>query len=535
MSSIDWLILIIYFAGIIYLGIWLGKKQKTSEDYFLGGRKQGSFLVASSLAANQVSAISLIGAPAFVALKPGGGLKWLQYEFAIPLAMIVIIIFLAPLYRKIIGASVYEYVELRFGVSVRLTLSAVFMISRGLATGVALYAAALVLAVCLDMPVILTTLIVGVIAILYTTIGGIMADIYSDVIQLFILWLGTIVAIIISWRLSGGFANFIHKIEPARLLTIDFANHGFGDGATFSFLPMLFGGLFLYVSYYGCDQSQAQRLLTTPNLETSRTSLMLNGLIRFPIVLSYIIFGLLLAGILAENPSWAQQVPSDDPNRLVPIFIINHFPKGVIGLVMAGIFAAVMSSIDSALNSLSAVTMSDFVDRFKPSLKKDEKRFLYMSRLTTALWGVFCITSGYFISRSSETVIEIVNKIGSFFYGPILAVFILGALVKRVGAKDVIAGLIIGVMTNISLWLFVPQVSWLWWNLIGFWITTTLAIVSGFIFKREEKPERLKLVLDFKGDEFKWVNLFTDKRIITLTIMFFLIVGTTYIIGISCR
>jgi len=532
MSSLDWIILVFYFAGIVFLGIWLGKRQKSSEDYFLGGRKQGSFLVASSLAANQVSAISLIGAPAFVALKPGGGLKWLQYEFAIPLAMIPIMVFLVPLYRKLSGASVYEYAERRFGLSVRLTLSAVFMLSRGLATGVALYAAALVLAVCLDLPLIATILIVGIIAILYTTIGGIMADIYSDVIQLFVLWFGTVLAIIISMRLSGGFSKIMPMISPERRMTIDFSHHGFGDGSTYSLLPMLIGAFFLYISYYGCDQSQAQRLLTTPDINTAQRSLMINGLIRFPIVLTYIIFGLLLAGILAGNPEWAKQVPTDDPDRLVPIFILEHFPKGIIGLVMAGIFAAVMSSVDSALNSLSAVTMTDFVARFKKSVQSDEKRFLSMSRNATAVWGIFCVISGILVARSSKTVIEVVNMIGSAFYGPILAVFILGVLVRKVDSKDVITGLIAGVITNVSFWLFAPKVSWLWWNPIGFFSTALVSILSGIMFNTKSDLDKTLWMLDFKGEKGKsWLFYLYDIKVLILILMFILILGITYVIG----
>jgi SSS family transporter len=496
MAAIDWIILALYFVGMIGLSLWIGRRQGSGDDYFLGGRKIGGCLIAMSLAANQVSAISLVGAPAFVALAGGGGLKWLQYEFAVPLAMIPIMFVIAPLLRGLSGATIYEYAERRFGLRVRLTLSAVFMVSRGLATGVVLYASALVLAVSLGIPLIWTLGLMGFVAIAYTTIGGITADILSDAIQLVILFGGTLAAVAVALTLVGGLDGALATLQSdaARLQTIDPAHHGLGDGVTYSLWPMLFGGFFLYISYYGCDQSQAQRLMSTPSLRAARNGLTLNGLIRFPVVLAYCLLGLLLAAFLIEDPAWASQFKGADPNYLVPVFIVDFLPAGITGLVMAGIFAATMSSIDSALNSLSAVTMTDFVARFKPAVLRDQRRFLFWSRTATLLWGAFCVAGGYFISTSHRTVIEIVNAIGSLFYGPILAVFFVGALLRRVNAAGALAGLAIGLGVNMSLWLFAPGVSWLWWNPIGFGAALASAYFTGFLLPPAD-DDRLEWLL----------------------------------------
>lgn len=537
MSGIDWTIVAFYFAGMVGLSVWLGLRQRSGEDYFLGGRQLKGGLIALSLAANQVSAISLIGAPAFVALEEGGGLRWLQYEFAVPLAMIVIIFLVVPLYRRLSGATIYEYTERRFGLPVRLIMSALFMISRGLAAGVMLYTSAIVLSVTLQVHIVWTIGGMGVIAILYTTIGGITADVFSDAFQLVILVLGTIVAVMVALPLVGGFEGAVATLqdEPTRLRTIDFVHHGLGDGHSYSLWPMLIGGLFLYLSYYGCDQSQAQRLMSTPSEKSANNGLMLNGLIRFPIVLSYCLLGLLLAAFLVQNQTWASRFQDSDPNYLVPVFIIDYLPVGVVGLFMAGIFAATMSSIDSALNSLSAVTMTDFVGRFRPAVLDNQKRFLFWSRITTLFWGLFCMASGYFITRAQETVIVIVNSIGSLFYGPILAVFVAGALSRRANGQGAVVGLAAGFAVNLSLWVFVPGVSWLWWNPIGFFSSLVTIWAVSFVYPA---PGSSRLIWTLHGltdggiQIREWLN---KVSVWILVVAFIAIVVITFVFGLLAK
>jgi SSS family solute:Na+ symporter len=534
MHFLDWLVLSLYFTLLIGISLWIGMRQKSGTDYFLGGKRLRSGIIALSLAANQVSAISLIGAPAFVALRPDGGLKWLQYEFAVPLAMIAIMLLIVPLFRRLAGASIFEYLGKRFGLSVQLTMSAVFMVSRGLATGIVLYTSALVLSVTLSLSILLTLSLMGLIAIIYTTIGGITADILSDALQLVILFIGTIAALLIAAHLVGGFEAVSDTLGSARTTTIEFSKHGLGDNEDFALLPMLIGGFFLYFSYYGCDQSQAQRIMSTPSRREARSSLMLNGLIRFPVVLAYCGLGLLLAVFIAQNPQWAASHDLFKPgeiNKLVPFFIIDYLPVGVIGLVMAGIFAATMSSIDSNINSLSAVTMHDFIARFQPLVAENEEKFLLLSRIMTAGWGLFCVVSGYLIAQSGETVIVLVNKIGSLFYGPILAVFLAGALIKRATSTGVLTGLIAGLAANLTFFLFIPSVSWLWWNVIGFLGAFGLtAIIS--VFSGDSSPDSngwtLREILDDSQKQLPW---FRNYQVWILIVAFALIVFITWSIG----
>jgi SSS family transporter len=479
MAKLDWIILVIYIAGIIGLSAWIGKRQKSQEDYYLGGRRMAAWQIALSVMATQVSAISLIGAPAFIALQSGGGLVWLQYEFAIPLAMIGIMLILIPVYHRAHGITIYEYLEIRFGAATRQMISAVFLISRGLGSGVALLATAIVTAVCLNWDLPETILLIGVVAIIYTTFGGIVADIYSDIIQLIILWGGAIITLIIlATNLSPADYTVLYE-RPERMRVFDFSQTGLGDGATFAFWPMLIGGLFLYLSYYGCDQSQAQRLLTTETPQQARKAMLYNALGRFPLVLTYSAVGVLLIPFLATHPEFAARLDGQKADFLVPYFLLDYMPTGLLGLLIAGFFAASMSSIDSALNSLSAASYRDFLIKWFPALNdRPPQTEVRISRLLTIFWGIVATGFALEMVGGSETVLELVNKIGSAFYGPVLAVFITGIFARRVGESAVIAGLLAGVLFNIYLWqVHAPAISWMWWNVAGFLVTLCLALL----------------------------------------------------------
>jgi SSS family solute:Na+ symporter len=259
------------------MGFMIGRGQKNQEDYYLGGRRIKAWQVGLSVMANQVSAISLIGVPAFIAVRAGGGLIWLQYEFAIPLAMMVIMLALVPVYHRTRGITIYEYLETRFGSSTRMLLSLVFLLSRSLGAGVVLLATSIVTSVCLGIPLAPTILLIGFISLLYTSIGGIKADIYSDIVQLIILWSGALVSIIVILRLLGGNAFSFMASDAIRLRVFNMKWTGFGDGQSFAFWPMLVGGSFfifrttgaIRVSPRGCLQPEPR---TKPEKRSSGTA-----------------------------------------------------------------------------------------------------------------------------------------------------------------------------------------------------------------------------------------------------------------------
>ncbi|MEO0527826.1 MAG: sodium transporter, partial [Bacteroidota bacterium] len=285
MNILDYSIVVAYLLGFLAMGYFF-KENKDSKDYFLGGKSLGWFPLSLSTMATQLSAISFVSAPAFVGLKLNGGMKWLTFEFAVPLAMIcIMLVVIPPLFRSGV-VSIYEFIERRFAPSTRMILSVVFQISKALGTGVMVYTIAIILQAVLDIDFVYTVLIISIITIIYSWQGGMKAVVWGDAIQMIILFLGLLVCFFYGWQLineSGGLTN---GFAPERLEVIDF-NWGIGKGEEYGFWPMIIGGFFLYVSYYGCDQTQAQRMLSAKNEGTIRKLLLANGLLRFPVVLLY--------------------------------------------------------------------------------------------------------------------------------------------------------------------------------------------------------------------------------------------------------
>lgn len=481
MTPFDWLIILVYAGGLVFLGWWLGRKQKTTEDYYLAGRKLPWLPIGFSTMSTQLSAISFISAPAFVALRSGGGMVWLGYELALPLAMIVLMAFFFPVFHSMRIISVYEYLERRYDERTRVVMSLVFQISRGLATGVAVYAAAIVLSVALQISIWITILLIGMVAMVYELFGGIHVDIVSDTIQMFLILAGIIVIGVVGLHLVGGWDSISQFIDPDRLKAIDFSVHGFGDNRDYGFWPLFFGCFFLYASYYGCDQSQVQRELSARNLAECKRSLLFNGFFRFPVVFAYCTVGLILGTYVTQNPEFLSKIPRGEYDYLVPTFIMEKMPMGVVGFLFIAIMAAAMSTLDSSINSLSAASLEDIYKKLKKRTLTS-KQETKLSRIFTLIWGLFCIGFAFLVGNISATIIEAINKVGSIFYGPIFAVFFAGIISSKPQAIPALAGIAGGVFGNLILWLFFPSVSWLWWNVIGFFITTIFIFMGSSLF-----------------------------------------------------
>lgn len=477
MTPFDWTIVILYAVAMIGLSLFLSRGQKSQEDYYVGGRNLPWWAIGLSTMATQTSAISFISIPAFVALKPGGGLTWLQYELAVPLAMIGVAMLLLPFFRRLGLISVYEYLEHRFGPSVRYLLSAVFLLSRALGTGVGLYASGLVLAVILDLELWITILTMGLITLIYDTIGGIKGVVYSDVIQSLILLAGIFITIGFALEHLDGMGSVLSLIPADRWQALDPAWGLSGESAA-PFWGFLVGGLFLYMSYYGADQSQVQRELSASSVADTRRSLYLNGFARFPLTLGYVIMGLTLGAACMASPDLRQSLEGQKYDFLVPSFVLHELPAGIRGLLISALLAASMSSLDSALNSLSAATMRDFVERGRILA---ERRILLLSKVTTVFWGLVITGFAFVVGGISDTIIESINKIGSAFYGPILAAFLVGVLSRKATAVGMFAGIISGVAFNLYLWLFLPDVFWMWWNFTGLLVAVVVTFAVSLV------------------------------------------------------
>jgi len=473
MNLLDWTIICIYLGGMILLSIYLGRGQKGQADYYVGGRALPWWATGLSTMATQTSAISFISVPAFVALREGGGLTWLQYELAVPIAIIFTMIFLIPFFRRMELISVYEYLERRFGPGTRTLLAGIFLLSRGLASGVGVYASAIVLAVCLQTELWMMILVIGIVTLIYDTIGGMKAVVYSDVVQMAILGGGIVLCTAYALKAAGGLNTVLAAHDPARFNVFDFST-GLGDGGRFPLWGFLIGGFFLYVSYYGCDQSQVQRELSAPSATHTRLSLIFNGFARMPLTLGYVFLGLTAGAVFIMRPEAMALIPEGNPDFMVPTFVLAYMPHGIKALIFAAILAASMSSLDSSLNSLSASTMRDFIDRYIPT--KDLDHHLLFSKLTTVAWGILIIIFAFLLG-GEDTVVERINKVGSAFYGPILAAFVTGVTIRRVHGRDMVIGIFAGVGINLLLWLGFKEIFWMWWNLTG----CVLAILAALL------------------------------------------------------
>lgn len=531
---------IIFFLGMGYFF----KENKDSKDYFLGGRSMGWFPLSLSTMATQLSAISFISAPAFVGLKLGGGMKWLTFEFAVPLAMIAImLIIIPPLFRSGI-VSIYEYVEKRFSTSTRMTLSIVFQISRSLGTGVMVYTIAIILQAVLDIDYIYTILIISVITIIYSWQGGMKAVVWGDTIQMIILFAGLLICLVYGWDLVQAKGGLVNGFDPERLKVID-SNLGLGEGNEYGFWPMLIGGFFLYVSYYGCDQTQAQRMLSAKNEKTIRQLLLANGLLRFPVVFVYCIMGLIMGALVTLAPDFladisattARHFPEEfaangvKADLMVPVFIIKYLPHGLIGILMIGILSAAMSSLSSTVNSLSAVTVEDFFNRGKKKLAT--RKYMLISKGAVVFWGAVCIAFSFLFGGSKSAVIEIINAIGSVFYGPVLATFVLAFFAKKVNHVGMNAGIIGAVLINLLFSKTMQEIFgfdlgfdifWIWLNFTGFAMAAIIAyLVSMFTSSVETKTTKLTDFTLKKSD-------FFAKEVYILAIFFIGILILSYYI-----
>lgn len=469
MSWIDYTIIIAYLAGLLLMGFAF-RNQTNSKDYFLGGRTLPWPALALSVMATQLSAISFISAPAFVGLREGGGLIWLSYELALPLAVILMMWKLLPTLHQSGVVSVYDFLERRFERSTRLLISFVFQLSRSFATAIMIYAISLILQGTMGLEQWHSIVMIGVITLIYSAVGGMKAVVFGDAVQMVIILLGALTCLFVALDAIGGIDAALTLIDPARLHAINTQSMGL-NGNDFGLLPMLFGGLILYASYYGCDQSEAQRSLSAHSIKDLRKIMYAVALSRFPITLVYCMTGLVIGALVLNTPSLQSQIPAGQPDWMMPIFIINYLPPGVIGVLVVAIMAAAMSSLSSAINSLSAVTTED-ICRMKSRTVSDEE-YVKIARYSGIGWGLLTLFLSLFAGNIAPTIIEAINKVGSVFYGPVLAIFLLGIHSKKVTARAANTGLLIGVFINTSLWLSGSPIFWFWWNAIGF-VSTVL-------------------------------------------------------------
>lgn len=469
---INWLVLLVYFVAMMILGTQVGKSNSSTESYFLGSRKIPWWAIGLSVMATQCSAVSFIGMPGWGYTS---GLQRLTYTFQFPLVMVILMTTFVPFFYNTKVVSIYEYLEKRFGSKSRTLMAFIFLLSRGLQTAVVMYGPALALSMITGADPKVAILIMGVFAIAYTVFGGIAAVIWTDVAQMFVIWLGVILAIIIPVATAhGGLGEIFSNAASHNLIQgLDFK---FGLDNPYSFWGGLLGSGFLYLTYLGTDQSQVQRVLTAKSIRETKLSLSLAG---FVVPIQTLAF--LFAGICLFTTFGGKTFDNSDYVMLT--FITKHLPVGIAGLVTAGVFAAGMSSVDSALNSLATVSINDFYKKWKP--EASDEQCLKVSRIMTLFWGVFA-TVFALVLGGLGSVLDIINVIGPMFYPCMLSAFTLAVFCKKGNEKGCIAAIITGLVVDLYMFLG-TNIGSLWWNFFGFLVAFAVGYIVSIVTNKNEE------------------------------------------------
>ena len=553
MHALDWAILVAYLCWLVWDGLRLTKRSHELEGYFLGGRQLPWWVAGLSVMATQLSAVTMIGT---TGQGYADGMRFLQFYYALPLAMIALSATLVPFFHNAKVFTAYEYLERRFDAKTRALTSLLFLCSRSMSLGVALSAPAVVMSVIVGLSVTQTVLIASVPTIVYTMFGGVQAVAWTDVKQI-VLIVGTLIAAVAALvaGLPAGMSlpDALHIAgSTGRLRVFDFH---FDITNQYTFWSGTIAAFFLFCSYFGTDQSQVQRYLTVATVDEARQSLRVSAYWKIPLQALVLLVGVLMflhyvfapapmlfnavhdqelragpraaeyaalerrfeaatasraaaASVMARaraagdsgqltaavnqfNSSDAQtrdirnearsfvrtatgDAAYNDVNFVFPTFITTTMPIGVVGLMIAGIFAAAMSATAGELSALSTISVIDFYRRFiRP--EATDRHFLIVSRVATAFWGLFASAVAVYAAQLGS-LIEVVNRFGSYFYGSILGVFILAIGFRRATSNGAFIGLFAG-MGSVAYLIAYTRIAYLWHNLIAAVVVVIVGLV----------------------------------------------------------
>ena len=469
LNRLDFAIIALYLAGITLFGLRFRKKQRTLRDYFLAGCDIPWWAIALSIVAAETSTLTIISIPG---LAYDTNLTFLQVVLGYVVGRVVISFVLLPHYFRGDLYTAYELIERRFGRGLRSLTAGLFLLTRGAAEGVRVYAVSIVVSIALGTGEVASIAIITALTVIYTFEGGLAAVIWTDVVQTAIYVGGTLVGLFTIVHLVPGGWNAIHAAaaEAGKLQIFDFSA---SFGTPYTFWAGLIGGSFFTVASHGTDQLIVQRLLAARGQKQSATALVSSGL---AVLFQFALF--LIVGIML----WAYyHVPSaifGKPDRIYPTFIVTHMPHGISGLLIAAILAAAMSNLSAALNSLSSSAIMDFYARLRP--QADEKTKMRLSRLATVAWALVLFGLAIIALHKVGRVVEVGLQIASVAYGALLGVFLLGVLTLRANQRGAMVGMLFGFGVELYLWLG-TSVPWTWWVMIGSTITFSIGYVASLI------------------------------------------------------
>jgi SSS family solute:Na+ symporter len=544
LRAFDWLVVVAYVSWVIIDGLRRSKGTDKVEGYFLANRSLPWWAVGLTVMATQMSAVTLVGT---TGQAYATGLRFIQFYFGLPLAMIILSLTVVPFFTRARVYTAYEYLERRFDARTRSLASFLFLVGRAMSLGVTLAAPAVVMSSILGWTLPVTVLAICIPMILYTTIGGVQAVAWTDVKQMFLVVGGMSAAVAILVYGIVQHVGFMQALDLAgatgRLKAVDFR---FAPQERYTFWSGMIGGMFLMLSYFGCDQSQVQRYLTAKSIDEARQSLMMSAFVKIPLQFLILASGVLVfvfylfnappmlfnraydaqiaagprageytalerdferelatrkeaatrndqAAFLASDArvrdirGHATQIVRDttgdigynDVNYVFPTFITTHLPVGLVGLMIAAIFAAAMSASGGELNALATATIIDFYRRHFVKAGTDA-HYLRVSKLATVAWGLFaCVVAMY--SANQGSLIEVVNRYGSLYYGSLLGVFILAILTKKATARGAFWGMVAGMAVVLFVAFQLPWIEFLWHNVIGAVVVVAVGLLISVI------------------------------------------------------
>lgn len=563
MSLIDWLVMTGTLMAIVTYGVMKTRSVDNVKSYLLGDRDLKWWTIGLSVMATQASAITFLSTPG---QAYNDGLGFAQFYFGLPIAMVILCVFVLPIYYRLNVYTAYEYLEGRFDVRVRTLTAILFLIQRGLAAGITIYAPAIILSSILGWSLGWTILIIGVVVIFYTVMGGTKAVSVTQKQQMIVILTGMIIAgIVVVMKLPEGMGFGDALGVAGKLGKLEVIDLKFDLDDRYNLWSALLGGTFLFLSYFGTDQSQVQRYLSGKSLTESRLGLLFNGIFKVPMQFMVLFVGIMVFvfflfvappihfnkanldrlenseefapqldnlqdgyGYLtdrgdaisrdlvlaldaedeasieassqklstavnarkflasrvdrlveAEATSRGEEAIIEDRDYVFITFIINYLPKGLVGLLLAVIFSAAMSSTSSELNALATTSM---VDIYRRSVVKDrpDEHYFTASKMLTIGWGCVALTFAAF-ANLFDNLIQAVNIIGSLFYGVILGVFAVAFFVKHVGGRAVLIAAVIAELFIIATFIAnaygIIDLAFLWLNLIGCMLTVLLALI----------------------------------------------------------
>lgn len=560
MSGWDWCSMIGTLLVVVVYGLYKGRGTRDIDGYYRSSRELPWYTVLLSVMGTQASAVTFLSGPGQAYTD---GMRFVQYYFGLPLAMIVLCVTFVPIFHRLNIYTAYEFLEKRFDRKTRTFTAFLFLFSRALATGISVYAPSIILSSILGWNIYITNLILGGILIVYSISGGARAIAYTQQLQLMIIFAGLFFAayLLLDMMPAGiGFSEAIDlgdALGKMNVITTGITDEGFNWNDRFNIFSGIIGGFFLSLSYFGTDQSQVGRFLTASSIKESRKGLIMNGIVKVPMQYFILLIGVLVFVyyIFSPSPMYFNQVAVDrlketayhdqvvaleqrndhlqrrkdsilvllkgnasvmnfqttittltkeqqairgeitalikesglpieqsDTNYIFLRFVMDHMPKGLVGLLIAVIFLAAWGSIAATLNALSSTTLIDF-HLIHVNANPTPEESIRLSRLYTLLWGIFCIVFAQFATNLGS-LIEAVNILGSWFYGVILGIFLVAFYLKHVGGHAVFYAALLGELVVLTMY-GLTDIGWLWLNAIGALVVPILSILLQGIIRQK--------------------------------------------------